>query len=90
MDRWPLTWTQSTRNSTQFQRNPIMTPACPIGDPGLITRRSQVQILPPQLRSAEALPTLTAVGLRCFDPRFQDSRAGASYSPGIPICLRRR
>ena len=30
------------------------TPACPIGDPGLITRRSQVQFLPPQSRKTEA------------------------------------
>jgi hypothetical protein len=54
---WLRTWTHLTGNPMQSERKPIMTPACPIGDPGLITRRSQVQILPPQF----GLPQTSAI-----------------------------
>ena len=43
-----LAWTRRSANSAERWRNPGATRVCPIGDPELITRRSQVQILPPQ------------------------------------------
>ncbi len=48
VDSSGLTTARNCRNS---EKNPTTMPVCPMRDPGLITRRSLVQIQPPQLRS---------------------------------------
>jgi len=66
MNRRVLAWTRRSAKTADRRRKSGATPVCPIGDPGLITRRSQVQILPPQLPKAEALPFAWTVRLWRF------------------------
>src|SRR5713226_4683517 len=47
-----LGWTDCLAQSPEATRKPTTTPVCPMRGRGLITRRSLVQIQPPQLATA--------------------------------------